>query len=143
MSKVILMVHTGRCLWFFLAVATTSISTAPGLFANEEMVKSLVGTWDGTVAVRQSFRRLTIESVTRDGDQWVGRGRWSQRAGARGAPVDITIIDAGEIVNIAFKLDNGDSMALKGTGERELTGKFNHAVLRQRRFADASFKKVE
>ncbi len=119
-------------------------SFVPRLFAaSEETVKSLVGRWEGTVATKDPWRRLAIESITREGDQWIGKGRWSATETGKGTPVDLAIVEAGETVAVSFKTGTDNDVDLKLTGERELTGKFNHMFGRQRRNADMTLKKVD
>jgi hypothetical protein len=149
MSKQASTMQTRRCYFrLTLMIAIMLVSFAPSLFATEETVKSLVGKWGGTVATKDPFRRLTIESIAREGDQWVGKGRWSDTEAGKGAPVDITIvditiIDAGESVGLSFQTGAANNVDLKLTDQRELRGKFNHMQGRQRRNADAMLKTVD
>jgi hypothetical protein len=57
-----------------MAIGTFVSSTSAN---EEELVKKLVGKWEGTVAIKNDpFRTLLIDSVKRDGDQWIATGRW-------------------------------------------------------------------
>lgn len=76
MSKVALRVKTRRYhFWLILAISITLVSIASNLAASEELIKSLVGTWECTVAIKQSSAGLRIQSVTRQSDQWMAKGR--------------------------------------------------------------------
>ena len=133
-----------RHLLLNLMIAIMLVSSLPTwLAASEETVKSLIGRWEGTIAIKEPWRRLTIESITKDGDQWVGKGRWSVTETGKGTPIDLTIVDAGERVGVSFKSGGDNNVDLQLTGERELTGKFNHMFGRQRRNADMTLKKVD
>jgi hypothetical protein len=85
---------------------------------------------------------LVIDSVKRDGDQWIATGRWAN-TDKKGMKVDIKIQVSGGDLSRAFDAAPGNEVNLKLVGDRELTGKFNHARRRQRTNADASLKKVD
>jgi hypothetical protein len=120
----------------------TLITLVSSTSANEEdLVKKLVGRWEGTVAIKNDpFRMLVIDSVKRDGDQWLATGRWG-RADKKGNEVEIKIQVTGGDLSLAFDATEGNEVMLKLVGDRELNGKFNHAVGRKRVNADASLKK--
>jgi hypothetical protein len=67
-----------RCVSRFVIIAMTIITFVSSTSANEEdLVKKLIGKWEGTVAIKNDpFRTLVIDSVKRDGDQWITTGRW-------------------------------------------------------------------
>jgi hypothetical protein len=128
----------------FLIIALSLVAFVSLASANEEeLVKKLVGRWEGTVAIKNDpFRTLLIDSVRRDGDQWIATGRWGN-TDKKGMKVDIKIQVNGGDLSLAFDAAAGNELNLKLVGDRELTGKFNHARGRQRINADASLKKVD
>lgn len=128
----------------FIIIAITLITFVSSTSANDEdLVQKLVGKWEGTVAIKNDpFRMLVIDSVKRDGDQWIATGRWGN-TDKKGAKVDIKIQVNGGDLSLAFDAAAGNEVNLKLVGDRELTGKFNHARGRQRTNADASLKKVD
>jgi hypothetical protein len=132
-----------RLLTFF-TIVVTMMTLVPAASANEEdLVKKLIGTWEGTVAIKNNpFRILVISSVKREGDQWIAAGRWRTKEDARGMRVNIKIQVNGGEISLSFDAAKGDDLTLKLVGDRELTGMFNHAVARQRRNAQTSLKKV-
>jgi hypothetical protein len=128
----------------FVIIAMTIITFVSSTSANEEdLVKKLIGKWEGTVAIKNDpFRTLVIDSVKRDGDQWIATGRWGN-TDKKGMKVDIKIQVNGGDLSLAFDAAAGNELNVKLVGDRELTGKFNHARGRQRVNADASLKKVD
>jgi hypothetical protein len=112
-------------------------------YASEELVKKLVGRWEGTAAVKNNPHRwLVIESVKPDGDQWTGEGRWGSKEEGRGMKVQFIISVSGSNVSLAFDASQGNDLALKLVGDDELTGLYNHAVGRRRVNAQINLKKV-
>jgi hypothetical protein len=128
----------------FVIIVMALIAFVSSTSANEEdLVKKLIGKWEGTVAIKNDpFRTLVIDSVKRDGDQWIATGRWGN-TDKKGMKVDIKIQVNGGDLSLAFDAAAGNELNVKLVGDRELTGKFNHARGRQRVNADASLKKVD
>jgi len=114
------------CVSGFLILAMTLITFVSSTSANDEdLVKKLVGKWEGTVAIKDPFRTLVIDSVKRDGDQWIATGRWG-RADKKGNEVQVKIQVTGENLSLAFDAAEGNQVHLKLVGDRELTGVFRH-----------------
>lgn len=106
---------------FFILIVmmmTVPVFSDPG--TDDNLVKTLVGKWEGILLVREGFRMLTIQSVKRDGDQWIARGRFGV-TGKKGSPVQIKVTVSGNNVTIDFDARRGPAR-LKLEGDHELDG---------------------
>ena len=106
----------------------------------------LVGTWEGTTATKDNpRRRLVVESVKRDEDQWVGVGRFGNADKDRGGKVDINITVNGNDVALEFFTPGGRNtrVQLKLVSDNELTGDVRIFTPRSRMVnADIKLKKI-
>jgi hypothetical protein len=133
----------------FLAGFLTAALLAGNVVSADEqdLIKSLVGKWEGTVALKnEPFRMLTIAEVKRNGDDWSGRGRWAisrSDVTGKGSPVEIKITQNGGDVVLLFDSGVGNDVSLKLVGDGRLEGKMEHMRGKKRVHADASFKKIE
>ena len=131
--------------WILLSFTLCLCSYLPkSLAAEDELAQKLVGKWEGTVlAGANEQRTLSIQSVVRDGDQWIAHGRYGQ--GENGRKVEINVTQNGSEIALRFRAGgaNNPPVELKLTGEKELTG--NTQVLRRRSLVDVPVKltKVE
>jgi hypothetical protein len=112
--------------FFILIIMMMAVSafSAPG--TEEELVKTLVGKWEGILLVREGYRTLVIQPVKRDGDQWIARGRFGV-TGKKGFPVGIKVTVDGGNVTIDFDVPLGPARSLgparlKLEGDNELNG---------------------
>lgn len=109
--------------WTLLLVTVFVCSYAwRSLAAEDELVKKLVGKWEGTVLIGSNEQRtLVIDSVKRDGDQWWADGRFGT---AKGSKIDIKVTIEGNDVSIDFATPNTakNPIHLKLNGDNELTG---------------------
>jgi hypothetical protein len=124
-----------------MSILTIASTTAA---SEEEIVRKLVGRWEGTVAIKNNpFRTLVINSVKREGDHWIAAGRWVSKEEKAGRKVDIKVQVNGDDVSLAFDAQDGNDVKLKLAGDRELTGLFEHARARKRVNSHVSLKKVD
>lgn len=108
--------------------------------AEDDLVQKLVGTWEGvSLTSRNEQRTLRIESVKREGDQWIGQGRWGQ-TGNKGNEVQLNITVTGNDVQVRFRGGSDNvPISLKLTGDNELNGTMEVRA-KGRRFEDAPLK---
>ena len=108
-----------------LVIVTTIVTGyfSPAPSAEEELVKTLVGRWEGTAGTKgDTARILFIKAVKRQGDRWVAYGIFGTPK-ARG-PVEITVTASGNDVLLDFDTTGNNSVRLKLAGENELDGQF-------------------
>jgi hypothetical protein len=109
-----------------------------------DLAQKLVGKWEGVaLSGGNEQRTLVIESVDRDGEQWIAHGRYGQ--GEKGSKVEIEVTQSGSDVALKFRTAgvNNAPVELKLTADKELTG--TTQVARRHRLMDVPLKltKVE
>ena len=130
---------------FAFALVTIFALVGMGALADSDPADKLVGTWEGTTATKDNpRRRLVVESVKRDGDQWVGVGRFGNADKDRGGKVDINITVNGNDVALEFFTPGKNSrVQLKLVSDNELTGDMRIFTDRSRMVnADIKLKKI-
>src|SRR5262249_62359115 len=81
-----------RKIFAFALVTVFAVVGMGALAADSSPADKLVGTWEGTLATKDNpSPRLVVESVKRDGDQWVGVGRFAITDKGPGGKVDLNI----------------------------------------------------
>lgn len=110
----------GKSCTFFvlllLAIGPLSAAT------NDDFAKKLIGRWEGHVDVKQDRgRTLVIQSVKREGDQWIADARYGTTGGGL-ARVKIKTIVNGDDVALEFVSSANNPVKLKLAGEKNLEG---------------------
>jgi hypothetical protein len=98
----------------------------------------------GNVAIKDGDRTLVIQSVTREGDQWIADGRFGITGNNLGK-VDIKVTTSENGVTIEFTSRASAPAKLKLEGDNELNGTLNVHGRRPGQLVDAQIKlkKVE
>jgi hypothetical protein len=128
-----------------LAIFFTIGLFSVALAAENDLASKLVGKWEGAAATKTNTRRrLVVESVRRDGDQWVGAGRFGSADRDVNPKIDIKITASGNDVALEFLTSENNPVQLKLLSDNEMAGSIR-VVVQKGRMADADLKlkKVE
>jgi hypothetical protein len=129
----------------FYAVAILAFLAFAGAVAAAESspADKLVGTWEGDVGTKTNARRrLIVDSVKRDGDQWVGVGRFGNADKDLNTKVDIKITVNGNDVALEFLNSENNRVEMKLAGDNELSGDIRVFVGKKMTNADIKLKKI-
>jgi len=112
--------------------------------AESDLATRLVGKWEGLATTKQHpRRRLVVESVKRDGDQWIGSGTFGNADEEINTKVDIKVTVTGNDVALEFVNSENNPVQLKLAGENELTGAIRVPAGRRMDYAEMNLKKVQ
>lgn len=128
-----------------LAIFLTIGLFGTGWAAENDLANKLIGKWEGVAATKNNpRRRLVVESVKRDGDQWIGVGRFGSADRDVIPKVDIKITASGNDVALEFLTPDSTPVQLKLLSDNEMAGSIR-IVLQHGRTSDADLKlkKVE
>ena len=135
-----------RKIFAFALVTVFAFVGMGALAADSSPADKLVGTWERTLATKDNpSPRLVVESVKRDGDQWVGVGRFAITDKGPGGKVDLNITVNGNDVALEFFTPSGlhNRVQLKLVSDNELTGDMRIFTDKSRMVnADIKLKKI-
>jgi hypothetical protein len=134
-------IRLSATVWLVTATVVSIIGCTAIVSASEDdAVQKLVGRWEGTsLTARNEQRFLKIDSVRRDGDRWIGDGRWGT-AGNNGIEVKMNVTVAGDDVSLQFTAGADNiPVRLKLTNDTELNGTIQVRT-KGRRLEDAPLK---
>ncbi len=114
------------------------------LAAENDPVNKLIGRWEGLASTKQNpRRRLVVESVNRDGDQWVGSGTFGNADQEVNTKVDIKITVNGNDIALEFLNSQNNPVQLRLADDNDLAGTIRVPAGRSLVDAQMNLKKVQ